>query len=342
MVWGSGRLEHGTAEHSEMQAADGSLAVVLEKADQLDPARESGLVGTDTRVFVPGVFDDLAGPVIVGYDGSLSDPGGDVQIGVQFFLQTQDYGTSEYLSLIGATLVKIVDESDFEAFLADADTAHDTGMLQDFITHPMLRLGDAGALGASAPSDGPKLRLYVDRDGAISTATGGSVLGQLGDSPGQLATIWEKLNGESALPCAVSLGKTVNERKRVAALEARPWLPRYHAAIDAVRSLRLRDISDGRNIRVSGFGGRLAPELADLDQPNDMASADLPLLLWTDDSAYLRSASDERTFELSHAVGRAAEALLVHGSVHQAAAVGDDATVRRVSEHFASVGLSLA
>src|SRR5690625_7668175 len=115
MVWGSGRLEPGSAEPSEVHAADGSVAIVLERADQLDAARKSGIVGKDSRVFVPGVYDDLDGPIILGYDGSLSDPGGDVQVGVQFFVQTQDYGTSEYHSLIGSKLPKISDISDFDA-----------------------------------------------------------------------------------------------------------------------------------------------------------------------------------------------------------------------------------
>ena len=341
MVWGSGRLEPGSAAPSEIRAAQGSVAIVLERADQLDAARESGIVGPDSRVFVPGVYDDLDGPVILGYDGSLSDPGGDVQIGVQFFLQTQDYGTSEYLSLIGATLVKIVDSNDFDAFLADADSAFETGTIPDFVTHPMLRLCDSGALGGTAEADGPKLRLYVDREGAISTSTGGSRLGQLGDSLDELEQAWEKLNADSTRPCAVALGNTIDEQKRIAAIDERPWLPRYHGALDAVRGLRLRDIGDGGDIRVSGFGGRLHPDLKDVDEPRDLMRDDAPFVLWTEDSAYLRSAVDDRTFQLSHAAGRAAEALIVHGSVQAAATHSDEAALRQVSEHFASVGLPL-
>lgn len=341
MVWGSGRLEPGSAEPSEVHAADGSVAIVLERADQLDAARKSGIVGKDSRVFVPGVYDDLDGPIILGYDGSLSDPGGDVQVGVQFFVQTQDYGTSEYLSLIGATLVKIVDMSDFDAFLADADGAIETGTIPDFATHPMLRLCDSGSLGGTADVDGPKLRLYVDRDGAISTSTGGAKLGELGDSLDQLEETWEKLNADSTRPCSVALGNTIDEQKRVSALDERPWLPRYHGALDAVRGLRLRDIGEGADIRVSGFGGRLLPDLEDVDEPRDLVREDVPYVLWTDDSAYLRCAVDDRTFQLSHDAGRAAEALIVHGSVHAAAAHGDEAVLRQVSDHFASVGLSL-
>jgi hypothetical protein len=340
-VWGSGQLEADILSRGERLTADAALAVVLERATHLDRALESGLVGPETRVFVPGAQDSTDGAVVIGYDGSISDPGGDVQIGAQFFLQTQDYGTSEYLSLIGATLVKVVDERDFQAFLADADAAREHGSFVDFATHPLVRLCDVAGLGAAAGVDGPRLRLYVDAEGVISTSTAGAPLGQLGDDLGTLEAAWNKINGESARPCAVSLAQAVDEDVRVAALEERPWIARYHGAIAAVRNLRAREIADGRDIRVSGFGGRLAPELGDITDPWDLRQDDAPLLLWTDDAAYLYAAAAERVFQLPHSTAVQVERLLVHGSPQAAGDAADRDQVTRIHEHFSNVGVAL-
>lgn len=340
-VWGSGQLGSDVLEPGETRPADGSVAVVLEKAEHLDRARETGLVADETRVFVPGAFDSTDGGIVLGYDGSLSDPGGDVQIGAQFFLQIQDYGTSEYLSLIGATLVKVVDGRDFEAFLTDADTALDSGVFPDFATHPLVRLCDVAALGGPIGVDGPRLRLYVDADGAVSTSTAGSRLGEIGDDLAALDAAWGKVNSESEQPCAVSLAQAVEEDVRVAGLRARPWIGRYHGALDAVRCLRARHIGNGRDIRVSGFGGRLVPELRDVAEPRDLRPTEAPLLVWADDSAYVYDAGTERVFQVSREAGAQVERLLVHGSVEAAAGSGDADQLTQVRDHFDAAGTPL-
>jgi hypothetical protein len=340
-VWGSGQLGSDILDPGETPATDASLAVVLERAEHLDRARETGLVGADTRVFVPGASDSADGAIILGYDGSLSDPGGDVQIGAQFFLQTQDYGTSEYLSLIGATLVKIVDGRDFDDFLTDADAAREKGNFADFLTHPLVRLCDVSALGGSIGHDGPRLRLYVDADGGISTTTAGARLGGLGDDLTALDVAWNKINGDSAQPCAVALARAVDEGTRVAELAARPWITRYHDAISALRGLRARDVGDGHEIRVSGFGGRLVPELDEVEKPWDLQQVDAPLLLWTDRSSYLFSAGSERTFQLPTETGSQVERLLVHGSVAAAVEAGGSDQLARLRDYFDDAGVPL-
>lgn len=340
-VWGSGQLGSDILDVGEAPPATASLAVVLERAAHLDQARESGLVGDDTRVFVPGATDSSEGPVVLGYDGSLSDPGSDVQIGPQFFLQTQDYGTSEYLSLIGATLIKVVDEGDFSAFLDDADAAFSDGVFLDFATHPLVRLCDVGALGGRAPEDGPRLRLYVDAAGQVSTSTSGAVLGRLGDDLATLQAAWDGINGTSVRPCAVSLARVLPEDVRVAALLGRPWLPRYHGALAALRSLRARDLADVRDVRVSGFGGRRVPELADVREPWDLGQDDAPVLLWTEDCAYLYAVASERLFQLSTATGAQVERLLVTGALPSAGTAAEADQLSRLRDHFHHAGLRL-
>lgn len=337
-VWGTGQVGTDVIEPGEVVETEGSLAVVLERADHLDEVRQTGLVAPETRVFVPGGYDSPDGPIVLGYDGSLSDPGGDVQIGSQFFLQTQDYGTSEYLSLIGATLVKVVDERDYEAFLVDADTAIRDGSFADFATHPMVRLCDAASLGAPIGSDGPRLRLYVAADRTISTSTTGTVLGQIGDDMAVLEAQWNKINDESSHPCAVALSAVVPEDIRVRGLTDRPWIARYHGALAAIRSLRSRNLTDGRDVRVSGFGGRLVPELGHVAEPWDMAQDTAPLLLSTPAAAYLYSVESERIFQVPANASADVDRLLVHGSA-ETAQDGDLDRLIRVRDHFDGVGV---
>jgi hypothetical protein len=343
-VWGSGQLGTDVLEPGEPLPTEGAMAVVLESAEHFDRACSTGLVAADTRVFVPGASDsteDPDGPVVLGYDGSLSDPGGDVQIGTQFFLQTQDYGTSEYLSLIGATLVKVVDGRDFDAYLADADTALAEGAFPDFATHPLVRLCDVAALGGPIGVDGPRLRLYVGADGVISTSTAGAPLGELGDDLAALEETWSKINAESALPCAVGLARAVEEDVRVAGLRERPWIGRYHGALGAVRALRARNIGDGRDIRVSGFGGRMLRELEDVAQPRDLRRDEAPLLLWTGEDAYVHSPATERVFRVPLPAAARVERLLVHGSPEAAAGADDLDQLIRVRDYFAGAGIPL-
>lgn len=340
-VWGSGQLGTDILESGESLPQDGSLTVVLERAEHVDRARETGLIGTQTRAFAPGISDSTDGPVMLGYDGSLSDPGYDVQIGTQFFLQTQDYGTSEYLSLIGATLVKVVDEHDFAGFLNDADTAYKDGNFADFVTHPMVRLCDAAALGAIVPEDGPRLRLYVGAEGTISISPSGAPLGELGDDLATLVAAFEKLNGESALPCAVALAGVVPEDIRVAKLKERPWIKGYHRAIAAVRNLRAREITDGRDVRVSGFGGRFAPDLQGAEAEWDLTQEDAPLLCRIRDEYYLYSGALERVFRVPSEASPQVEALLAYGSPEQAAVAGDTGQLTRIRDYFASVGVAI-
>lgn len=328
MQWGTG---HGEP------VADGVSAIVLEDPGHLSAIIESGLAGPSTAIFVPGADEDASGPLIVGYEGSLSEPGAEMSIGENFFLQTQDYCTSEYLSMIGPTSVRIFGAEDFETFLSDADRARTEGAFQDFLTHPIVRLADLPALGAGPERDGPGLRLYAGPEGELSTSPGGLPLGKAGDDLASLEAEWARINAASGHPCAVCLGKAVPEEQRSAELATRPWLGRYLAAVAGVQDLRLRGESD---VRVSGFGGRLVAGLEALDGAADLADPDLPLLLWAGDAAYVHSAPG-RTFKVDRRAGQLVEALLVCGSDTAAAEHDDPAGLAKVTAFFAGAGVRL-
>lgn len=341
MSWGTGRGDIVRAD-----ARDRSATVVLDDAGHLDLLLGSDLVGAGTMVFCPSDVavpsggqsgSSGAGPTIVGYQGSAREPDGDLSIDDEFFLQIQDYATSEYMSVIGATLVRITGEDDFEAFLADADRASGQGRFAAFLTEPAVQLADLAALGGPARSDGPHTRLHVGPDGDVSISTGGCRLGGLGDSLALIEAQWARVNGASVHPCAVAIGAIVPEEVRTAALRDRPWLGRYLGALDAVRELHARGIAD---VRVSGFGERLAAGAADAAQPLDLTDASLPLLLWCSDAAYLHSPGAGRTFLLDPTVGAVAEAVLVHGAAGAAEQAGTR-QVARVETLFADVGIPL-
>ncbi|MER5934750.1 daptide biosynthesis RiPP recognition protein [Streptomyces sp. NPDC002054] len=336
MSWGVGRALPGRA--GEPAAGTGAATVVLENADHLAQLLGSDLVGPHSVILSPGAPETEGTPLVVGYEGSLSEPGGDLSIDDDFFLQSQDYATSAYMSVIGATLIRITEEADFEAFLADADRARAEGEFASFVTDPAVQLADLSALGGGPAGDGPATRLWVGPEGELSVSPGGSRIGTLGDSFATVHAAWEYLNSTSDQPCPVSLGEVLPEPERAAELAARPWLGRYLAALNAVRELRARGLGE---IRVSGFGGRLAPtsEAGEPTSPADLTDAELPLLLWTDEAAYLHASG--RTFRINRSAGELAEALLVHGSLDAAAAHADRDALARVESSFAAAGVSL-
>lgn len=333
MSWGVGRALSGRAG----EPATGAGTVVLENAEHLPALLGSDLVGPHSVILSPGAVETEGAPLVVGYEGSLSEPGGDLSIDDEFFLQSQDYATSAYMSVIGATLVRITEEADFEAFLADADRALAEGEFVSFVTDPAVQLADVSALGGGPAGDGPGTRLWVGPEGELSVSPGGSRIGTLGDSFATVQAAWEHLNSTSDKPCTVSLGAVLPEPDRAAALAERPWLGRYLAALNAVRELRARGLGEAR---VSGFGGRLAPAVqSETTRPADLTDAELPLLLWTDEAAYLHASG--RTFRINRSAGELAEALLVHGSLDAAAAHADRDALARVESSFAAAGVHL-
>lgn len=331
-------MHWATGQAPALGDRDHVSTVALEDPGYLHGLRNSEVVGPESVVFLPGGPSDDAGPVVVAYAGSLHEPGSEISLSDSFFLQTQDYATSEFMSVIGPTAIRIFNEADFELFLDDADRAKAEGDFREFLMHPAVRLADVPALGAGPDRDGPQHRLFVSADGTISTSPTGAPIGHVGDDMPSLRKEWVRLNAGSGRPCAICLAAAVPEDLRVAELTSRPWLRRYHGAITAIQDLLARGESD---IRVSGFGGRLVRGLEEVSDPADMGTADLPHLLWTESSAYVHMPWPSRTFKVEHRAGQLVEALLVHGSLEAAAEHDDPAGLARVTEFFAKSGVRL-
>ncbi|MCX5376690.1 daptide biosynthesis RiPP recognition protein [Streptomyces sp. NBC_00091] len=321
MLWGTGKPG---AELS----AEGAATVVLENPEHLSTLLGSDLVGPRSVVFTPGHAEDTdtpQGPVIAGYEGSLSEPGAECSLGTDFYLQIQNYGISAYMSVVGPTLIRVADEMDQSAYLADADQARQAGDFPDFLTNPVIQLADLPALGAGTAGDGPRRRLYADQDGVLSTAPGGARIGVLGeDTLEQVETRW------LLSQAAAGQGPAAE----------RPWLGRYLAAVGAVRDLRARGLAD---VKVSGFGGRLGAAAASVpaDEAMDTTDALLPLLLWSGESAFVHDPASGRTFGLDPVAAALAEVLLVAGSVAAGSVYADRAGLEQVAAYFADAGITL-
>jgi hypothetical protein len=307
--WVTGRPPTGPAE------GRGTATVVLEDPGHLTALLGSGVVGPSSVVLVPGEQngeeDADTGGVVVGYEGSLGEPGGDAAIGGAIFLQVQDYGTSPYMSLLGTTLVQVAGQSDFEAFLADADHARAEGTFAAFAANPAVQLADLAGLGGADPGDGPDTRLHVGHDGRISVSPRGLPLGAVGDPPAALRARWERLAAGDPMGGPVPLGAVVPERVRVPAVGERPWLGRYLAALDLLRDLQTTGVTEPR---VSGFGHRLVPGLGNVESPWDANDPGAPFLAWTPEAVYVRLPGQNRTFLVGRRAAEVTEMLLVHGS----------------------------
>ncbi|MBP2708355.1 hypothetical protein JOL79_31710 [Microbispora sp. RL4-1S] len=294
----------------------GSATVVVEDARHLQELRDSGVVGPETVVLVPaGQEEPSHDALVVGYEGSLSEPGGDVAIADAIFVQTQDYNTSPYMSLVGTTLIRITCDADLDAFLADADLARNEGAFADFAASQAVQIADLSCLGDGSRNDGPRTRLYANQVGELSTSPGGLRLGSVGDRIEGLVAEWERINETSAFPCAVGLGAVVTEGRRSEGLGQRLWLGRYLDALDMLRELQGRGITE---IRVSGFGGRLVPALEDLADPADASGDRDPMLAWTPEACYLRVPGSGRLFALSRTAAQLTEVLLTCGDIESA------------------------
>ncbi|MFI2431569.1 daptide biosynthesis RiPP recognition protein [Streptomyces sp. NPDC018693] len=321
MLWGTGK------QGAELSAT-GAATVVLEDPAHLAALLGSDLVGPHSVVFAPGHAEEAErseGPLVVGYEGSLSEPGAECSLGSDFYLQIQNYGISAYMSVVGPTLIRVADDTDLDAYLADADQARQTGVFPDFLTNPVIQLADLPALGAGPAGDGPRHRLYADRHGSLSTTPGGARLGVLGeDTLEQLEAQWLLLDGAAGR----------------APVEERPWLGRYLAAVGAVRDLRARGVVD---VRVSGFGGRLGAAAASIPSAAaaDTTDALLPLLLWSGENAFVHDPASGRTFGLAPATADFAEVLLVAGSVEAGASYAARAGLEQVASSFEDAGITL-
>lgn len=277
--------------------AEGAATLVAEDSRALEWASAEGLVGPGTLTFCPSA--EVAGAV--PYQGSLVEAGAEVRIGDDFFLQVQAYSIAGFLALLGPTVIRCTDEEDVETFLADADTALAEGSWSDVLTNPAVQLADVASLGGAAPLDGPRLRLYLVED-EVRVGPVGPVLGKVGD---QLSPAHHSGPGTSHLSVPADLQRQVADRT---------WLSRYHAAVQALQSLRARGYEDNA---VSGFGVRFNSHLSVDAEARDLTLPDAPVLLRSGETHFVYEPASSRTFQASEETVEALERVLVEPSASE-------------------------
>jgi hypothetical protein len=228
--------------------------------------------------------------------GDLVEPGSELSIGDEFFVQFEKYDGTEFLPIAGPTVLRLLDISDVEAFERDAIAAR-CGDFLPVLLHPMIHLADQCGLG-TAPCGGPKVRRYVDVHG-----------GQRVTAAGPLVNSTERACDTTCVP--PTLAKPINELRR-----AHPWLPRYLAALDVLRAIGMRYSIPWR---VSGFGTRLNSELS---HSFDLGAQGygLPFLLLGSDRVVVYDQSSRALASIGRDAARFAEVLLATGG-HAAALV---------------------
>jgi len=265
---------------------------------------------------------------IVGYDGDFTDAADEIAVGDDFFLQCQSYAVTPFMSVIGPTLVRIDGIEDFEAFLTDADVAHESGEFAEHTRHPLIQLADLPALRGpaqrgsgqegSAQSSDPARRIFVAADGALSTSPSGAVLGSFGDPLETVLSSWQQLQpADPAAADPVPLHRALPEPVRLTALRDRPWLPRYLTVLDALRHANQLGHPD---TAVAGFG-----ESADVAFSRSVADPALPVLLAGDDVNLVHDPLSGKTFAVSADTARLVGVLSVAGEEEQAVALAQSA-----------------
>ena len=284
--------------------------LVLTSAEHLGALSEvEGLIGPASTVFVPEgsiVGSRRNGARIVEYAGELSVLGDEILLAGELPVRVEAYQDLDSLIITGPTIVRIDSEDDYLAFLADADTALLTGEFPDALTHPDVWLADVCCLAGGTECGGIS-RLFVSETGELRASLRGRVLGYVGDSVDLLATRAEHR------PCACS---EIPAAAHFSAHETWPWLPRYVAALQALRRMRAYD---RRNCRVSGFGTRIIPGF-DLDR---VESPNAPLLVWDRAGCVAFSVCSRRACQITMDDGRLLELAFVGGSRVAAAALAE-------------------
>lgn len=332
MSWGTGRDDL----ISRPDDAQGTATIVLDSAEHLDAVLGSPLVGEGSLVLYPGSAADQHvtapdGVVVVPFEGEVDEPGADVAVGDDFYLQVQDYASSAFVSVIGPTLVRFFEQADFDAYVDEADRAYTDGEFPAFLVDPSVQVADLEAVSGLARGDGPAVRLHVDAAGRLGTAPAGLRFAEVTDSWESVTAAWHERSAEA--PGALQLGRVVDEAHRLDQLGRRPWLGRYLVVCEALRRLVRHGVPA---FRVSGFGHRLGEGVGDAD----LTEATLPVVVWTPDKAYVSTPSG-RVFSVSLEFGKVLEHVLGSGSVDAARAALPGATLDAVVDQCAANGVLL-
>jgi hypothetical protein len=235
----------------------GVLSMVISGTDAVvdwltDP--RVGLLREDTMVLVRESRTAQALPESPGqwrrFSGALDEPGDEIQIGNDFWVQAADYASLPYLAITGLTIVRLYTAEDAAAYLADVRQALRTGRIPQALLHPAVQLGDRCALSGGLPctANGLGARLHVAADRSVRTMAGGRIIGEVGDSQVVLTGSAHALSTQDDLCVDGTVTAALREAERAE-------LSGFLAALDALRLMAART---GTTWKASGLGYRVA------------------------------------------------------------------------------------
>ena len=130
----------GWGRNSGYDAGDRTnrMSVVVSATDDVDDWLAdpgAGLLCEDTLVLVRESRRGRPLPPRPGtwlpYRGALDEPGDEIQLADNVWLQVTDYASLQYLAVTGLTVVRLYTPDDVEAYLADVRQARRTGRISD-------------------------------------------------------------------------------------------------------------------------------------------------------------------------------------------------------------------
>ncbi|WP_347108493.1 daptide biosynthesis RiPP recognition protein [Paenarthrobacter sp. S56] len=293
-------------------AVEGSIILVVD-----GDADDAGIVT------VKGRFDESGGELLV--DGTLS-------------LEVQDYVAIPFINLVGVTIVRLTSQDDWHAFFSDADEARRSGHFVRQLTEVNAVLGERGLLAGHGSLDRSLARIHITADGTILNGAYGTVIGWVGDALHDLRMKAVPLRPESSVA-------SVTDAARIrAALNDRPWIPRYLAALDAWKFIA-REQREGT--RLVGFGLSLAGAAGSHSLP----LPDAPFILESNGEYKLLDIHTGRLFRLGAAAATVVEAVSNLRDIEAAATVSAaalrvspeaaNASVQSVVARFDELGINL-
>lgn len=185
-------------------------------------------------------------------------------------LTVAGYAAGRERDLAGRAVLTLERPEDVEAFLADADRAHEAGQLSASFLRPLSTLLDVAVWAGPRQDASPTcVRLWVTPDRQVRPAPAARPLGEVGEPFDTLRA--RALRAEDEMErrapegawASLAVPEWLPEAEFFAACGRRPWLPQYVALPRLVRRL-LRwhpDLSGGRGLaklRLSGFGALVA------------------------------------------------------------------------------------
>lgn len=284
-------------------------AVIFVPAEHVSWVRDprSGLLDQGTLVLVRSKKGRLDPPSRVGtwlgYRGDFEEPGDEIQVGTELWVQLIDFSGISYLSVAGPTVIRLADADDALAFIREAASVRRKSAIERNLLHAGVEVGDRCALTDSpCTRGGIPARLYIDADGTVRTAPRGLPLGTAGDRLDAIAAAGQRYAARGIDPCV--------PQDIAAVLKQAPRDDRlmYLNSIDAIRTLQMRT---GEPWYVSGVHGRVA---RDDTGPRVIPHRSDMLLLWSAANFVLFDVRQHRAFAMQAEAAEIADVLLSSAS----------------------------